>query len=150
MNVITGIFVNSAIAHAEQEKDQDFSSMSRELFCEEDEDETEVTWDVFEKHVNQPGNFQAYVRSIGIEPKDAKIMFKLLDSDESGSLDMDELLGGMIRLRAGAKFLDVAIMVHDFQQSSKKQEGRLLRLEELLAESVVALQPRASAAKSEA
>jgi len=150
MNVITGIFVNSAIAHAEQEKDQDFSSMSRELFCEEDEDETEVTWDVFEKHVNQPGNFQAYVRSIGIEPKDAKIMFKLLDSDESGSLDMDELLGGMIRLRAGAKFLDVAIMVHDFQQSAKKQEGRLLRLEELLAESVVALQPRASAAKPEA
>merc|ERR1719191_1749559 len=99
MNVITGIFVESALESAQKEKDNEFSNTAREMFCHTDEDASgQVSWNEFQKHMDDP-EFRDYVRRLGIDPRDAKLLFKLLDNDQSGEIDIEELLVGMVRLR---------------------------------------------------
>jgi len=134
MNVITGIFVNSALEHAQHEKEMDFERSSQEIFegeAQEGED-VEITYDMFEKHINTPGPFQNYVKSVGIDLKDAKTMFKLMDKDDSGTLEVDELLGGMLRLRTNAKFLDIALMMNGNMKQSEENDTRMNRIEKAL------------------
>jgi hypothetical protein len=146
MNVITGIFVNSALEHAQHEKDMDFERSSQEIFEGEAEDgeDVEITWEMFERHINTPGPFQNYVKSVGIDLKDAKTMFKLMDSDDSGTLEVDELLGGMLRLRTNAKFLDIALMMNGHMKQSEENDTRMKRIEKALVRLV-----RCSASDSE-
>merc|ERR1711879_827538 len=70
-----------------------------------------IHWCKFEKQLNNQ-QIYAYISNIGIDPSDAKLLFKLLDEDDSGSLEFEELLSGMLRLRAGAKFMDVQKLAH--------------------------------------
>eukprot|EP00747_Dinoflagellata_sp_TGD_P096133 gnl/TRDRNA2_/TRDRNA2_166737_c1_seq1.p1 gnl/TRDRNA2_/TRDRNA2_166737_c1~~gnl/TRDRNA2_/TRDRNA2_166737_c1_seq1.p1 ORF type:complete len:616 (+),score=104.52 gnl/TRDRNA2_/TRDRNA2_166737_c1_seq1:50-1849(+) len=107
LNVITGIFVESAIDSARDEKDNEFSTVARELFGQADENSDGiVTWAEFAESMKSP-EFQTYAKRLAIDPGDARLLFQLLDRDGEGELEMDELLVGMVRLRAEAKFLDV-------------------------------------------
>mmetsp|Transcript_134612 Transcript_134612/g.238145 ORF Transcript_134612/g.238145 Transcript_134612/m.238145 type:complete len:134 (-) Transcript_134612:166-567(-) len=78
-----------------------------------------ISWDEFETQLDEP-RFHWYVKSFGIDPADAKLLFKLLDHDGSGELDMQELVAGMIRLRAGAKFMDVMKIMHEIERTNRR------------------------------
>jgi len=56
---------------------------------------------------------QALIQTFEIETADAWTLFKLLDTDGSGSVDIAEFIDGCIRLRGGAKSIHIAqIMYH--------------------------------------
>jgi len=118
MNVITGVFVESALKNAAQDKDRDFMQSIRDLFTIDTDDMNGdagiVTQEAFEERTSEPA-LQMYLKQIGIDAKDAKLMFQVLDGEGTGVLDLEELLVGMLRLRSSAKVLDIALLMHEHE-----------------------------------
>lgn len=120
MNVITGIFVESALKNAEKEKDAEFTETAHALFVLSDLDQSgHISWDEFEMQIDEP-RFRQYMQNFGIDPADAKLLFKLLDHDKSSSLELEELVDGLVRLRAGAKFMDIMKIMHEIERTNRK------------------------------
>eukprot|EP00420_Gonyaulax_spinifera_P029448 CAMPEP_0197875310 /NCGR_PEP_ID=MMETSP1439-20131203/4589_1 /TAXON_ID=66791 /ORGANISM="Gonyaulax spinifera, Strain CCMP409" /LENGTH=588 /DNA_ID=CAMNT_0043494499 /DNA_START=20 /DNA_END=1786 /DNA_ORIENTATION=+ len=120
MNVITGIFVESALKKTEKTKAQEFTMHVRNLFhmLEPDHD-GHIIRNEYMAHLTDP-KLQAYMNDIGIDPGEARLLFDFLDCDGSDSIDSEELLSGLIRLRVGAKFMDVMTIMHEIDQNSKR------------------------------
>jgi len=113
MNVITGIFVESALKNAHKEQEMDFYSSSKELFCKGyQKPASVVTRDHFQEELAQ-SHFITLLRQVGIEKADAELMFTLLDVDNLGEIDLDDLLAGLLRLRSSAKVFDIALFMHE-------------------------------------
>mmetsp|Transcript_33412 Transcript_33412/g.75743 ORF Transcript_33412/g.75743 Transcript_33412/m.75743 type:complete len:159 (+) Transcript_33412:1-477(+) len=80
-------------------------------------------------------DFGEYVRHFGVEPEDAKLLFRLLDKDETGYLPIQELFEGLLRLRSSARFIDVQRVLHlngvttgKWQKWAKNMEDNVLWL----------------------
>jgi len=87
MNVITGCFVESSMKQTEVEKELDFMRVAHDFFnsCDEDGSGT-ISFREFTEQIETPG-FKGYCESLGIDTCDAKLLFTLLDSDDSGELE---------------------------------------------------------------
>lgn len=116
LNVITGIFVESALKNAAKETERTFQDQVRAIYAMTDSDhDGNVTREEFEIGICSR-SFQEYMKSINIEPEEAKLLFEFLDSENSGQIDGEQLLSGLIRLRSGAKCIDVMSLMHDFSE----------------------------------
>lgn len=120
MNVVTGVFVESAIKSAKEDKDTFMINNMREVFRSANGGITGVmTWETFERQLDKP-MMQAYFRNIDVDPSEAKGLFQLLDLDGSGFIDCEEFLSGCIRLRGPAKALDMALLMHEVRRMTVK------------------------------
>merc|ERR1719433_2005670 len=70
-------------------------------------------------------NTLAYLQSLGIDTKDAWTLFKLLDGDSDGTVDVEEFIQGCMSLRCEAKAVHVAVLAYD-------QRNRMQALEEAM------------------
>merc|ERR1712113_1094215 len=85
----------------------------KKLFSDIDSDHSGViTIEEFEGYLKHDQS-RAYLESLDIEPTDAWTLFKLLDSDEEGSLDIDEFVHGCLNLKGVAKAIHFAKLEHD-------------------------------------
>merc|ERR1712025_316499 len=84
----------------------------------------------FNEHL-QHLHVRAYFRRLGLEVSDAKSMFKLLDFDDDGEIDMEEFILGFTHLRGDAKRVDVAKL----RQQNRKLLNAMTHLTELVIES---------------
>lgn len=131
MNVVTGVFVESAMKSAKEDNDFFMINNMREVFKEANGGITGVmTWKTFQSQLDQP-NMKAYFRAIDVDVSEAKGLFRLLDLDGSGSIDAEEFLSGCLRLRGPAKALDLALLIHEtkrltkaFKDQKKAYQGR--------------------------
>jgi len=134
LNIITGIFVETTFSLAqmdrtivtqnEMEKNVRLMEGLRELFEEFDEDESgSISWKEFEKNVCSP-EVGAYLRALDLEATQVEGLFKLLDTDAEGTVDIDEFVMGCLRLKGSAKTVDVATIMYD----QKIMESKLLRV----------------------
>jgi len=125
LNVITGVFCQSAIDSAAQDKEmlaihqmahaQRNNELMQSLFREIDEDGSgSISIEEFEKYL-QHEEVQAYFASLEIDTGDAWMLFKLLDKDGQGSIDLQEFLDGCLSIKGGAK----AIHMVQLQQDNK-------------------------------
>merc|ERR1719210_742199 len=117
MNLLTGIFCEHAIevAHrdtdnviAEQLNDKDrYTRELNELFQRWDSSgDGDLTLAEFQEHLEDE-RMQAFFRSLEIEAADAWSLFKLLGADGQGTVDSDEFVTGCLRLRGGAKAIQI-------------------------------------------
>eukprot|EP00930_Biecheleria_cincta_P034132 TRINITY_DN23608_c0_g1_i2.p1 TRINITY_DN23608_c0_g1~~TRINITY_DN23608_c0_g1_i2.p1 ORF type:complete len:620 (+),score=123.57 TRINITY_DN23608_c0_g1_i2:31-1860(+) len=121
MNVITGIFVSTAMKAAKDDQDKIGIAFLEELFDKMDERKTgKVGWDDFQKHLNTM-HMQELFKSIDLDPSEADCVFKLLDLDGSGELQFSEFLNGCLRLRGPAKALDVLLLLRETTQQFQRQ-----------------------------
>merc|ERR1711920_359794 len=79
----------------------------------------ELTWEDFESRLEHP-RMREYFKAIDVHPSDAKGVFRLLDLDDSGSIDANEFLSGCLRLRGNAKALDVAVLMHEVRRLASR------------------------------
>eukprot|EP00929_Paragymnodinium_shiwhaense_P099728 TRINITY_DN6152_c0_g3_i1.p1 TRINITY_DN6152_c0_g3~~TRINITY_DN6152_c0_g3_i1.p1 ORF type:complete len:783 (-),score=202.04 TRINITY_DN6152_c0_g3_i1:302-2650(-) len=116
MNVITGIFVDSAIRQAQHMKDDEFTDHLRKIYSSmlSEDDAHRVSRRVFMQSMCQP-SVQEYISGLGVEFCDTATLFNLLDENNCGYVSMDALVKGMVRLRAGAKFLDVMALLSQIE-----------------------------------
>eukprot|EP00929_Paragymnodinium_shiwhaense_P099726 TRINITY_DN6152_c0_g1_i1.p1 TRINITY_DN6152_c0_g1~~TRINITY_DN6152_c0_g1_i1.p1 ORF type:complete len:734 (-),score=167.82 TRINITY_DN6152_c0_g1_i1:297-2498(-) len=116
MNVITGIFVDSAMRQAVRMKDQEFTEHLIKLYGSlmSESDGDRVSKEVFIASMSQP-TVQEYISGLGVEFCDTATLFDLLDEEDTGYVSADALVKGMVRLRAGAKFLDIMALLSQIE-----------------------------------
>merc|ERR1712187_79501 len=78
-------------------------------------------------------NMEFFLRSIDLNPSDARQLFVLLDADGSGEIDTEELLVGLTRLQGGAKAMDLAHLMYQFTTQAHIWENYFARLENKLS-----------------
>eukprot|EP00930_Biecheleria_cincta_P003561 TRINITY_DN10449_c0_g7_i1.p1 TRINITY_DN10449_c0_g7~~TRINITY_DN10449_c0_g7_i1.p1 ORF type:complete len:567 (-),score=93.50 TRINITY_DN10449_c0_g7_i1:66-1766(-) len=113
MNVLLGIFCQCALDTAAIDKENviELQMKDKERFVTtleglfsgwDDTGDGMCPYDEFSIHI-QDEKTQALLRSLQIESRDALTLFGLLDSDDSGQIDLTEFVTGCITLRGGAK-----------------------------------------------
>merc|ERR1711933_716185 len=112
MNVVTGVFVDSVLVSAKRDKDHMLVSNARELL--RGVDGNRMTIQIFEDKVGSQ-EMQDFFKGIDVDASEAKAVFRLLDTDESGEIDAEEFLSGCIRLRGPARALDAAVMLREIR-----------------------------------
>ncbi|CAE8606270.1 unnamed protein product, partial [Polarella glacialis] len=123
LNVVTGVFCQNAIESAQTDKElavmvqlankTHYVKAMRTLFTELDEDSSKtITIDEFEAKLKDE-RFAAYLESIDIDSGDAWTLFKLIDCDQSGCIDVEEFVSGCLQLRGAAKAIHIAKMGYE-------------------------------------
>mmetsp|Transcript_21150 Transcript_21150/g.49136 ORF Transcript_21150/g.49136 Transcript_21150/m.49136 type:complete len:645 (+) Transcript_21150:67-2001(+) len=130
LNIITGIFVDTAIRSAESDKDYVIQETLhstkrsleelRQLFIIADLDRSgSITLPELEAQLRKK-EVGAHLRSIGIEVGQARSLFKLLDLDGSGEITIEEFVCGCMRLKGAAKSLDLATIMYENRRMAEQ------------------------------
>jgi hypothetical protein len=107
LNVVTGVFVDSSLRKAKEDKELYMSNHIRSMFRKLDVDHSgSVEWSEFEKQLDLP-NVIDYFKAIDMDTSEARGLFTLLDYDGSGTIDANEFLTGCLKIRGPAKALDL-------------------------------------------
>lgn len=125
MNVVTGLFLQSAIEQASQDHEhviqqqlaqtQRYVQNLKKLFRQLDSSgDGTIRLDELEEHLERD-RMKAFLKTIDIDIGDAWTFFKLLDSNYDGSIDMHEFVEGCLRLSGNAKSIHVAQMMYENQ-----------------------------------
>lgn len=129
LNVITGVFVESALASDAQGKDADMVGRLHEFFCNWGCDGV-LTWDDFSQALDDKA-IQVYFESVDLDVAEARGLFRLLDSDKSGTVEAEEFVMGCLRLKGEAKAIDLATLMYENRHWHHRLSSRLHRLEEM-------------------
>jgi len=120
MNMATGVFVERATHKAQEDQDAFTAKHISDLFFKDPEiGHNEVTWEFFNKKMDTP-DMQEYFKMINVDPSEAQGLFHLLDADDSGSVDAEELVNGCLRLRGHAKALELSLLMHQSMRMYKR------------------------------
>merc|ERR1712228_841234 len=71
-----------------------------------------ITYEQFCQQIETEA-MQEYFKSINVDPSEATVLYKLLDIDNSGGVDAEEMVNGCLRLRGGAKALDLSLLLYE-------------------------------------
>lgn len=123
LHVIASIFVDSAMATSQTEKDQlirgemqqkdSYMKLIRAVLLEADNDESgTINWMEFQRYLEDP-RMKDFFKAIELDITEARGLFKLLDVDESDEVPIDEFVTGCFRLKAANKSLDLASLMHE-------------------------------------
>merc|ERR1712036_3828 len=78
-----------------------------------DDDETGlITLEEFESKLDDE-RVVAYFNALRLDVSDARMLFKLLDYDESGDIMIEEFVDGCYKLQGESRSLDIAIMQYE-------------------------------------
>jgi hypothetical protein len=125
MNVVTGVFVESALATARDAKDIDLARQLREIFRKSDEDHGgNISWEKFESHL-EDNTMTAVFNAIDVDQSAARALFELIDIDGVGVINQDEFILGCLRLKGQAKAMDLATLMYDTKRLAKSLEEHM-------------------------
>ncbi|CAE6951294.1 Cacna1c [Symbiodinium natans] len=133
LNVVTGVFCQSAIDSAQNDHATLVQSMLankeahlheiRALFSKLGAtDSGVITYAMFEEKIDSPA-VREYFETLGLDVWDAWSFFKLLDLDGGGAVEIEEFFKGCLRLRGQARAVDIGKIMHD-QTWLIKSQGR--------------------------
>jgi len=127
MNVVTGVFVQTALLSARLEEDSFMQSQIVALFNMAERDltvhSTKITWEEILESIEDPKLTKEW-RAIGVQAADAGYLFKLLDLEGIGEVAFEEFMGGCLRVGGDAKAIDLLTVM---QENRKNEEVSRLR-----------------------
>lgn len=123
MNVVSGLFLQSALDHAAADKEDIIQMQIKEsqahterflsLFSELDVD-GDGTLNLQEMEaVMGEDRMKGFLQSLDISFFDAWTLFKLLDADAGGTVSANEFVDGCMRIRGNAKSVHMAQMLYE-------------------------------------
>jgi len=129
LNVMTGVFCQSAIESAEKDHEmiiqsvahekQKYTRAIRRLFKAMDADSSgTITKEEFEEHFGDPSIRQVF-DALDLDASDAYTLFQHLDSDGTQDVDVQEFLEGCMQLKGPARSIDVVSMKRDLNKMQK-------------------------------
>jgi hypothetical protein len=122
-NIITGIFVDTAIQSAQSDREEIIQEQMhsqeselmvlKDMFKETDHDDSgTISAEEFDAHLKD-AKVRAHLASVGLAVHEALGLFKLLDVDHSGQIAIEEFVVGCMRLKGGAKSIDLATLMYE-------------------------------------
>jgi len=132
MNIVTSVFVESAMRSTQhyrdlllQEKNRSkemFGKHLREIFRSIDVDQSGmINMDELKEFLADDSlELKAYLQALELDAEDAKALFKLLDNDGSGEIDIAEFCDGCMRLKGEAKSFDINCLLYDSKRKDQK------------------------------
>lgn len=126
VNIVTGIFVDSALectntdrermVYEELETKRRCLESMEDAFLEIDEDcNEEIGLEEFQAKMDDE-RVIAYFNALKLDVTDAATLFKLLDHDNSGQINIQEFLTGCYALQGESRSLDIKIMQLEMQK----------------------------------
>jgi len=123
VNIVTGVFVESAMQCSQEDRESLIQEemMSKEaymvsmqkVFEEMDVDNSgSVSMTEFKAAIEDE-RLVAYFDALGLEITDVKTLFVLLDRDKTGLISIEDFVLGCMRLKGGAKSLDLAKLMYE-------------------------------------
>jgi hypothetical protein len=140
INIVTGVFVDSAISIGKSSLDiavadevsvkKDHMESLRTLFTELHKDENffELDLDELRASLNNESVI-AFFKILKLDVRQADLLFRMLDRDGSGSIDMDEFIHGCYELKGDASLFDQKIM----QSEQKVMQSELKSIKDMLS-----------------
>lgn len=117
MNIITGVFVETAMEEAQEISEGNIVNELRDLFSlEDDNSDGRLTWSEFEGHLEQKQMRRTF-QALDLDVREAENLFTLLDMDGSGWVSYDEFVTGCLRLRGTAKSIDVGTLMYECRRT---------------------------------
>jgi len=143
LNIITGIFVEGAIGKAQADKDamvqelhEEMESIAKELrtmFVHADNDQS-GTIDINEfEEMLETRKVKDRLATLGLRVSDAWGLFRLLDTEKSYKIDIEDFIRGCLRLKDHASKMDIEGLLIELRKASSEQARGQLRVEEELA-----------------
>merc|ERR1711959_353091 len=112
--------MGSALLAARVDKDYFVINGVREIFAGPDGMLSGgISWDEFQRKLETPA-MREYFKALDVDPSEAEGLFRLLDLDNSGSIDAEEFLNGCLRLHGPAKALDLALLMREVRRIESK------------------------------
>jgi len=129
MNVMTGAFCSKAIENARNDHDgmvqaqieakESYVQLLKSLFDEIDTDHTHhLTLGQLQQAIKNP-KVQAFFSALDLDETDAWTIFKFLDAEQRGSLDIDEFVQGCLHVRGNVSNIEFKKMM--FENEGIKQ-----------------------------
>eukprot|EP00927_Polykrikos_kofoidii_P056216 TRINITY_DN5037_c0_g2_i1.p1 TRINITY_DN5037_c0_g2~~TRINITY_DN5037_c0_g2_i1.p1 ORF type:complete len:690 (+),score=129.47 TRINITY_DN5037_c0_g2_i1:112-2181(+) len=139
LNIVTAIFVDSAMQSQQHYKDlliqertlknQLFTEHLKQVFRQIDTDGSgSITGDEMEYFLQDPA-LNAYLEAIDVYPNDARALFCLLDVDDSGEVNIDEFCQGCLRLKGEAKSFDIHCLIYNVEKLYARISQMLLTVQ---------------------
>lgn len=129
LNVLTGVFVNSAESAASSEKERRILALLRQIFNEVDYDGSgNLTQEEFKALLTHK-DIGICLQTLNIPPAQATHLFNLIDSDGSGAVAIDEFLNGCDKLQGSLKAIDFATFVGEFHHLKDDVDELSLKME---------------------
>lgn len=133
LNIITGIFVDTAIKSAESDRDEVIQEamhserstllQMQKFFHQADKDKSgTITLDELELQLKNI-KVRAHLATLGIEVNDAKDIFRLLDFDKSGEISIEEFIYGCLKMKGQAKAIDLMSLLHELRRMREQLNG---------------------------
>lgn len=109
LNLVTGIFVDSAQTNVREDRDFDLVNRVHALFMSADGNHTgAITLEEFRAQLGNP-EMEEYFKTIDLDMSEADKLFELLDVHGEGAVSSDEFVNGCLRLRGTVKAYDIAV-----------------------------------------
>merc|ERR1719265_1612584 len=117
MNVITGVFLETAIGKAKDEKEVLLASHAARIFQKADVDNSGmISWEDFAASIRNNRSVQDFFDALDIDHTQAKSLFHLIDNSGDGMISATEFLQGCLNLSGPAKSLDLVILTKNVRQ----------------------------------
>jgi len=129
LNLVTGIFVDSAQTNIREDRDLDLVNRVYELFMTADDDQSgKITWEEFDNCLSKP-EMEEYFKVIDLDMSEAGHLFELLDVHGTGSISSHEFVNGCLRMRGPAKAYDVASHIRWSKRAIKKVHSSIKQVD---------------------
>lgn len=130
LNIITGVFVDNAMENtktqrefliqAQMEAREKHLRQLRDIFIAMDDDgDFVLTYQELENSL-QDESVRTHFQALDLDPSDMKRLFGLLDEDGSGEVFLEEFLDGCLRLKGGARSIDVHAILWECKRLAAK------------------------------
>lgn len=132
LNIVTGVFVESAVAAGRQDEHEVFQKILdgekssikriRQLFKHINEDDDDyISRDELESKLVEP-EVRLLLKSMGMGAQQARGLFDMLDLDGSGHVTLDEFISCSMRVQ-DASHLDILTILHENKSMRRKMRS---------------------------
>jgi len=130
MNTVTAFFVESALRNAAEDTRKTLTQSLMETFQSGGVNTNGITEQQFEGKFGEE-TMQNYLKVLGLDPRSAKEsrVFDLIDSDGSGSVDVDELIDGAMKLTGPARAIDLHVLMRDHREEINLLRRQLVKFD---------------------